>query len=66
MQLVPLAQTCRAGACPTVFATEGGDVVVQGYIFPELSSMTAVPEGETLVRIPSELIVEAARLLTQS
>jgi hypothetical protein len=65
MQLVPLAQACRAGACPTVFATEGSDVVVQGYVLSAPSTTTAVPEGEALVRIPGDLIVEAARLLTQ-
>lgn len=65
MQLVPLAQTCRTGACPAVYKTESGDVVVQGYVVPERSAMTAVPDGEALVRIPSDLILEAARRLAQ-
>ena len=65
MQLVPLAQTCRAGGCPTVFRTEDGDVVVQGYAVPAPQAPHGVPAGEALVRIPRELLVEAARQLAR-
>jgi hypothetical protein len=65
MQLVPLAQTCKNGACPAVYQAEGGDLVVQGYIVPTGHAVTPVPAGEALVRIPGELILEAARRILQ-
>lgn len=65
MQLVPVAQTCRAGSCPTIFKTEAGDVVVQGYVVSELPADAVLPDGEALVRIPRELVVEAALKLAK-
>ncbi|MEU4237356.1 hypothetical protein [Actinoplanes sp. NPDC026619] len=48
---------CGGGTCPTVYSTDRDTVLVQG------SAVTgiAVPDGELLVEIPRELLIEAAR-----
>jgi hypothetical protein len=56
MQLVPLA-TCSAGGCPTVFDTDGEDVVVQGL------SLADAAGGETRVLLPRTVFVQAAERL---
>ncbi|MEV0615031.1 hypothetical protein AB0I81_17020 [Nonomuraea sp. NPDC050404] len=51
---------CGSNDCPTVFRTnKPGTVAVQGY------AMRAVrtPEGEWVVEVPEQLILEAARAL---
>jgi len=66
MHLVPLAVTCNAGACPTVYADADDASVlwVQGW---ESDSEHArdVPAGEAMVRIPRDLLVNAASTLTK-
>jgi hypothetical protein len=63
MELVPLAVTaCAATNCPTVFSAADGSLVVQGYVVP---AQAGVPEGEARVRIPRELLLEAARELPE-
>jgi hypothetical protein len=49
---------CKEGDCPTVYTTDRGTVVVQGY---RLAHVTT--EGEAVVEIPAELLAEAARAL---
>jgi hypothetical protein len=62
MRLTPLVTVCGSGACPTVYTTEDGDLIVQGYI-PEPQVAEGVPSGEGRVAIPRELLHEAARRL---
>lgn len=65
MELTPLVGTaCRGSGCPTVYTTESTDLVVQGYIVPDQRGAGEVPEGETLVRIPRQLLVAAMRELS--
>ncbi|OHV40159.1 hypothetical protein BBK14_13260 [Parafrankia soli] len=59
MKLVPVA-TCNGGACPTIYVTDDGDVVVQGWVFPRQRSHEDPPDGEARVRIPRELLLRAA------
>jgi hypothetical protein len=64
MKLVPLAQvSCGTGACPAVFSDSDGSLVVQGYVLPVQRPGDDVPDGEARVRIPSELLLDAARKL---
>jgi hypothetical protein len=50
---------CGSGDCPTVYRTnKPGVVAVQGYVVK-----VAAPDGESIVEIPEQLILEAARAL---
>lgn len=51
--------TCSGGTCPTVFATDRGTVLVQGYTVSAAQAGLEVPQGEQLVEIPHELLVRA-------
>jgi hypothetical protein len=48
---------CGTGTCPTVYTTDRDTVLVQGGAVTGI----AVPDGELLVEIPRELLLEAAR-----
>jgi hypothetical protein len=59
MELTTLAAgNCKDGDCPTVYRTERGTIGVQGYVIDRVT-----PDGEALVEIPAELLLEAARAL---
>ncbi|GAA2538701.1 hypothetical protein GCM10010435_02440 [Winogradskya consettensis] len=60
-KLVPVANLCSAGGCPTVYDSGRGSVVVQGYAVSAAAAKVDLPEGELLVEIPVELLAEAAR-----
>lgn len=62
MRLVPLATTaCGSAHCPTVYldADNVHDVLIQGYVVPGQRT----PEGETIVRIPRDLLLRAVQEL---
>lgn len=62
MRLVPLtAAVCHTGHCPTVYIDADGqnDVVVQGCLIHGQQA----PDGEAMVRVPRELLLQAARKL---
>ncbi|MBG0817208.1 hypothetical protein [Planomonospora sp. ID82291] len=64
MRLRFLGSTSEAGACPSLYETDRGTVVVQGLLVtdPEaLSGLRHVLEGETAVEVPRELLVDIAR-----
>jgi hypothetical protein len=48
---------CRDGTCPTIYDTDRGTIVVQGYVVTD--SDVTPPEGEALVEIPAELLTQA-------
>ena len=52
---------CGPGSCPTVYRTDRDTVLVQGYTAADLP----VPDGEQLVEIPRELLLEAADLIRE-
>jgi hypothetical protein len=54
MQLTPIRGACRDGTCPTIYATDRGTIVVQGYTVTDAD--VTVPDGEALVEIPAELL----------
>jgi hypothetical protein len=49
---------CGSGDCPTIYTAPDGSVVVQGYLVDH-----KVPDGEGIVRISPEILLEAARAL---
>jgi len=59
-----VANKCTAGSCPTVYEGRSGTLVVQGFAVSAERAGIDVPEGELLVEIPFDLLVEAARNLT--
>lgn len=50
---------CGSGTCPTIYQTDRDTVLVQG----PAATGVAVPEGEQLVEIPREVLLEAASRL---
>jgi hypothetical protein len=59
-----IANLCNTGACPTIYDSGPASVVVQGFRVPADRVQIDLPEGETLVEIPRELLVEALRNLS--
>lgn len=59
MKLRFLGTTSKDGDCPTLYATDRGTIVVQGYQVtdPEaLDQLRDVLPGETFVEVPRELL----------
>lgn len=55
-------QSCIGGTCPAIYETDEGDFVVQGSsLSKDLKSAIRVPEGEEIVLIPRELLVQLTR-----
>jgi hypothetical protein len=52
---------CGSGTCPTVYETDRDTVLVQGYAVTGI----AVPDGELLVEIPREFLLDAARRIQE-
>ncbi|WP_242606984.1 hypothetical protein [Protofrankia symbiont of Coriaria ruscifolia] len=58
---IVLATSCDySGSCPTVYQDDPDTVLVQGYV---VDSVHAVPDGESMVRIPAALLRQAAQAL---
>ncbi|WP_100839345.1 hypothetical protein [Kitasatospora fiedleri] len=55
--------SCNNGTCPTLWGTENGNYVVQGYVItdPERLAELDLPEGETAVMIPASVLEEYFR-----
>jgi hypothetical protein len=64
-RLRPIANLCTASSCPTVYLdADSGTLVVQGFDVSPSHEGVEVPTGESLVRVPVELLVEAVRNLS--
>lgn len=64
-RLRPIANKCGSSSCPTVYLdADSGTLVVQGFDVPSVQEGVDIPEGESLVRVPIELLVEAMNRLT--
>ncbi|MFI5909551.1 hypothetical protein [Dactylosporangium sp. NPDC051541] len=50
---------CGNGTCPTVYRTDRGTLVVQGYTIRADQVSIDLPAGEQLVEIPAELLAAA-------
>ena len=60
LRLESLASECGSGTCPTVYRTDRGTIVVQGYVVSGDSAGVEVPDGEHLVEIPVDVLLAAA------
>ena len=58
-KLTLVTTLCGNGSCPTVFRTDRGTLVVQGYTVTAAEADLQLPEGEQLVEIPIELLAAA-------
>jgi hypothetical protein len=56
MKLTRIKGACRDDTCPTLYATDRGTFVVQGYVVNDTD--VTLPEGEALVEVPAELLRE--------
>jgi hypothetical protein len=54
---------CGGGSCPTVYRTNRGTLVVQGYAVGDAG--VDLPAGELLVEIPADLLAAAAEAARQ-
>ena len=57
--MTPVAASCTSGHCPTVYRTNRGTFVVQGYAVTGEDAGVNLPDGESLVEIPIELLSQA-------
>jgi hypothetical protein len=60
-QLTFVTKLCGGGSCPTVYRTDRGTYVVQGYTLTAEAAGVDLPAGEQLVEIPAELLAEAVK-----
>lgn len=52
---------CAGSNCPTVFRTDGGSLVVQGYkLATKDRGEFDVPSTEDVIEIPADVLLEAA------
>jgi hypothetical protein len=56
-----LVKLCGGGECPTVYQTDRGTLVIQGYLFDPAQAGTTVPAGEQMVEVPAELLAQYVR-----
>jgi hypothetical protein len=62
VSLEPIVSYCATGECPTIYRTDRGTLVLQGYVFEPGTAGTRIPDGERMIEIPEELLAEYARL----
>ncbi len=58
-KLTLVTSLCGNGTCPTVYRTDRGTLVVQGYTIAADQVDVDLPAGEQLVEIPAELLAAA-------
>ncbi|MCX5375975.1 hypothetical protein [Streptomyces sp. NBC_00091] len=64
MAVTRLVGECEKGTCATLYRLdETGDLLVQGYDVEDAETLVGIkiPAGETVVRIPAEIIERYAR-----
>jgi hypothetical protein len=64
VSLEPLVSYCAAGECPTIYRTDRGTLVLQGYVFEPQAAGTTIPAGEQMIEIPVELLAKYSRMTT--
>jgi hypothetical protein len=58
-----LIAACANDGCPTIYKSDRGTLIVQGYaILPSRVGLD-VPDGELLVEIPADLLATAADII---
>ena len=61
LSLKVVTSYCGSQTCPTVYESDRGTLVVQGYAVDAARAGVDLPPGELLVEIPVELLANAAR-----
>ena len=63
MKLTFLGTSSKDGECPTLYATDRGTYVIQGWKVsdPEALAAMDIPERETAIEVPRELLGFAPR-----
>jgi hypothetical protein len=64
MRLRFLGSTSEAGACPSLYETDRGTIVVQGLQVTDteaLGDLRHVLDGESAIEVPRELLIDIAR-----
>lgn len=58
MKLTFLGSDSKTGDCPTLYATDRGTLVVQGWRLTDAEALDGmdIPDHETAVEIPAELV----------
>jgi hypothetical protein len=59
-----VANRCGGGECPTVYKTDRGTLVVQGYAFEPGDAGRTIPADERMVEVPIELLTEYLQSLS--
>ncbi len=60
----PRNPQCRGGRCPSVYLTDDGDFVVQGFLLDTLErAKLDIPGGEDAVRVPRTLLEQLKQQL---
>lgn len=54
-----LATTCSSGTCPTIFKSDRGTILIQGYAADAQQAGVTLAADELLVEIPAELLAAA-------
>lgn len=58
-KLTLVTSLCGTGSCPTVYRTDRGTLVVQGYAVSAEQANLDLPAGEQLVEVPMDLLAAA-------
>lgn len=61
LKLEMVTSYCGSASCPTIYRSDRGTLVVQGYAVSADRVDVELPAGEMLVEIPIELLAAAAR-----
>lgn len=58
MKLTKISDGCENRNCPTVYETDRGTFVVQGYVIsdPQALDQLGLPAGESAVEVPADLL----------
>jgi hypothetical protein len=56
-----LVAGCAGGECPTIYMSDRGTLVLQGYIFDPATAGAEIPAGEQMIEVPVELLANYAR-----
>jgi len=58
------ATACGSASCPTVYRSDRGTLVIQGYSVSAEQAGVDLPPGEMLVEIPIDLLTSAVRTVS--
>ena len=66
MSVNHIVSLCGTGTCPTVYQTDRGTLLIQGYTVSAEEAGIEVPAGEHLVEIPAHLVEAAGRAVSSA